>query len=73
MLELVRTNDLALLSALQAALAAEGIGCVEFDGAMAGVMGGMGMFERRLMVLEEDLSAAREVLRAIAPEYLEPK
>ncbi len=65
MRELLQTNDLALLSALKAALASERIACVEFDDHFAGLYGGI--FERRLMVDDDDLEAAKEVLRALSP------
>ncbi len=68
MRELLQTNDLALLSALKAALASERIACVEFDDHLAGLYGGI--FERRLMVDDDDLKAATEVLRAISPEHV---
>ncbi len=65
MRELLQTNDLALLSALKAALASERIACVEFDDHLAGLYGGI--FQRRLMVDDDDLEAAKEVLRALSP------
>ena len=65
MRELLQTNDLALLSALKAALASERIPCVEFDDNIAGLYGGI--FQRRLMVDDDDLEAAIEVLRAFSP------
>lgn len=65
MRELLQTNDLALLSALKAALASERIACVEFDDHLAGLYGGI--FQRRLMVDDDDLEAAIEVLRAFSP------
>ena len=68
MRELLQTNDIALLSALKAALAGEDIPCVEFDDQLAGLYGGV--FERRLMVDDDDLKAAREILRALSPEHV---
>ena len=65
MRELLQTNDLALLSALKAALASERIPCVEFDDHFAGLYGGI--FQRRLMVDDDDLEAAKEVLRSFSP------
>ena len=66
MRELLQTNDVALLSALKAALASEGIAHVEFDDQIAGLYGGI--FARRLMVDDDDLDAANEVLRALSPD-----
>jgi hypothetical protein len=67
MVELMRTGDPVLLSALKAALAGERIEVFEFDGPLADLHMG---FPRRLMVRDEDLMAAREVVRAICPENL---
>ena len=69
MRELLQTNDLALLSALKAALASERIACVEFDDHFAGLYGGI--FQRRLMVDDDDLDAAKDVLRAISPAHVD--
>ena len=65
MRELLQTNDLALLSALKAALTSERIACVELDDHVAGLYGGI--FQRRVMVDDDDLEAAKEVLRALSP------
>lgn len=67
MVELLRSDNPVLLSALKAALADAGVGAVEFDG-IADVYGAV--FPRRLMVLEEDLVRARRVARDICPELL---
>ncbi len=68
MRELLQTNDLALLSAVKAALTAEGIAHVEFDDHMASLYGGA--FARRIMVDDDDLGAALDVVRAISPEHV---
>jgi len=58
---LLETNDLVLISAVTAALKAEGIEVIEFDGAIAGLYGGI--FPRRLMVAREDAFIARDILK----------
>ena len=69
MIELLRSDNPVLISALMAALAEAGIDAVEFDG-IADIYGAV--FPRRLMVLEEDLVRARRVARDICPEFLAP-
>lgn len=68
MIELLRTENPVLLSAVMAALADAGIEAVAFDGLIADVYGGV--FPQRLMVLEEDLGAARRIAAEICPEQL---
>lgn len=67
MVELMRTDNPVLLSALMAALAEAGIEAVEFDG-IADIYGAA--FPRRLMVLEDDLIPARRIASEICPEFL---
>jgi len=71
MKELIRTNDMVLLSSLKAALACERIEVFEFDGQISDVYGGIEAFQRRLMVLEKDVNAAQQVVRAVCPELIE--
>jgi len=71
MKELIRTNDIVLISSLKAALASEGIEVFEFDGQISAVYGGIEAFQRRLMILEDDMSVAQQVVRAVCPEFLE--
>lgn len=68
MVELLRSENPVLISALIAALAEVGIEAVPFDGPIADIYGGA--FPQRLMVLEEDLFAARRIARDICPEHL---
>lgn len=70
MIELLRTENPVLISAVMAALAEAGIDSVEFDG-IADIFGAS--FPRRLMVLEEDLTRARRIALDICPEFLEPR
>ena len=69
MIELLRTDNPVLISAVMAALAEAGIDAVEFDG-IADIYGSA--FPRRLMVLEDDLIRARRIASDICPEFLEP-
>lgn len=70
MVELLRTDDFVLISALKAALEEAGIDSIEFDGPVADIYGAV--FPRRLMVLEEDFREARRIAAGLAPELLPP-
>ncbi len=62
MRELLRSNDLVHLSWAQAALSAAGIDSVVLDTHVSGIEGNIGAFPRRLMVDDDLLERAREVL-----------
>jgi Putative prokaryotic signal transducing protein len=62
MRELLRSNDLVHLSWAQAALSAAGIESVVLDAYVSGVEGNIGAFPRRLMVDDDLLERARDVL-----------
>jgi hypothetical protein len=62
MRELLRSNDLVHLSWAQAALTAAGIASVVLDSHVSGVEGNIGAFPRRLMVDDDVLEHARQVL-----------
>ena len=64
MREVLRTNDLVLLSYALHVLGEAGIEAHVFDGHMSAVEGSIGAFPRRLMVDDDDLGPAR---RALAP------
>jgi len=63
MRELLRTNNLAELSWIQALLADAGIEAVVLDTYMSVVEGSLGILPRRLMVASEDHAQACRVLR----------
>jgi len=64
MKEVLRTNDLVLLSYATHVLAEAGIEATVFDMHMSAVEGSIGAFPRRLMVQEEDIAKAlRELER----------
>jgi hypothetical protein len=71
MVELIRISEPVLISALKAALAGARIEVFEFDGPIADIYPTAG-FPRRLMVHDDDLEAARELIAALWPEHLPP-
>jgi hypothetical protein len=62
MRELVRTNDVVLLSFLQALLRDAGIEGIVFDTHTSIMEGSIGAIQRRLMVIDEDYDQARELV-----------
>jgi hypothetical protein len=66
MVEILKTNDLVLLSYVQHVLAEEGIEALVFDGYMSAVEGSIGAFPRRLMVADGDVETARRALGNVA-------
>ena len=63
MIELLRSNDLVLLSYVRALLAAEGIKGVGLDEYMSMVDGNIGAIPQRIMVDEGDVQRARLMLQ----------
>ena len=68
MIELLRTNDLVLLTFVAHVLDEAGIDHVIFDSHMSAVEGSIGILPRRLMVGEDDVAAARRLLESACPE-----
>lgn len=62
MKELVRTNDPVRISWLTALLADGGIETVVLDANASIVEGSIGAIQRRIMVADDDLAAARTLL-----------
>lgn len=62
MTELIKTNDLVLISYVVHLLAEHGIEAMVFDEHMSAVEGSIGALPRRIMVAEEDLERARKLL-----------
>jgi len=60
--EILKTNDLVLLSFALHLLEEAGIECEVFDAHMSAVEGSIGAIPRRLMVTTEDFAAARRAL-----------
>jgi hypothetical protein len=68
MKELIRTNDIVLISFLEARLAEDGIAAVIFDQYASAVDGQVGPIQRRVMVLDEDFPRAHWILKRERPE-----
>jgi hypothetical protein len=62
MVELMRTNDLVLLSFAAALLRDAGLTPIELDGHMSVLDGSIPALQRRLMVADEEADRARRVL-----------
>jgi hypothetical protein len=62
MIELVRTNDLVAISAIEALLKAADIPVFIADSHMSALEGSIGAFQRRMLVIDEDAPAARRLL-----------
>ena len=63
MVEVFRTNDLVALSFAEALLKGEGIASLRFDQNISVMEGSIGVFPRRLMVDDDDETAAKDLLR----------
>jgi hypothetical protein len=78
MKELIRTNDIVLVSAVGALLDGAGIKHLVFDQNMSVLEGSVGVIPRRMLVADDDLIAARRVLtdaglaHELRPETLRP-
>ena len=68
MKELIRTNDIVLISWLQATLQGDGIEAVIFDQYASAVEGQVGPVQRRVMVLDEDFARAQWIMNHERPE-----
>ncbi|MGQ3672243.1 putative signal transducing protein [Xanthobacter sp. TB0136] len=62
MRELLRTNDVVLLGAIEAFLNAAGIDHLVVDVHISAVEGSIGILPRRILVLDEDMVEARRLL-----------
>ena len=62
MMELLHSNDLVLISAVRAILAAENIIVVVADEHMSALEGSLGFLPRRLLVANEHVARARRLL-----------
>jgi hypothetical protein len=62
MVELLKTNDLVLISYILHRLGEAGIEALVFDEHMSAVEGSIGALPRRIMVGEEDLERSRNLL-----------
>ena len=64
MRELLRTNDLVLISFIESLLNSAGFGYFVADEHMSAVEGSLGFLPRRVLVVEEDFTPARALLSA---------
>ena len=62
MVELLRSNDLVLISAVRALLAEDDIQVVVADEHMSALEGSLGFLPRRMLVRAEDIMRARRAL-----------
>jgi len=62
MKELIRTNDAVVISFVESLLKDAGINCLVADQNMSVLDGSIGILPRRVMVLDEDMPAARRIL-----------
>ncbi len=65
MIELLRTNDLVLISRIEALLAEHDIGVFVADQYMSAMEGSLGFLPRRILIDEDDLSRARLAMHAV--------
>lgn len=63
MVPLLKTNDMVLISYVEALLDEAGIGHLVLDGNMSILEGSLGIIARRVMVTEDDLAAAVRLMR----------
>jgi len=63
MKQLLSTTDPTIIAFAKALLQGEGIDCFEMDVNMSVLEGGIGLFPRRLMVVDDDLSRALRVMK----------
>ena len=62
MIELLRSNDLVLISAVRALLAEDDIQVVVADEHMSALEGSLGFLPRRMLVRAQDITRARRAL-----------
>jgi hypothetical protein len=73
--ELLRTNDIVLISFVETLLREAGIAAMVADQNMSIIEGSLGVLPRRVLVAGDDIEAARRLLReaGIGKEISEPK
>lgn len=62
MMELLRTNDIVLLSAIEAIFTAQSVRFFVADRHMSVLEGSAGFLQRRVLVAEQDFARARHIL-----------
>ncbi|MBP2560187.1 hypothetical protein J2T08_000886 [Neorhizobium galegae] len=63
MLEIIRTNDIVILSLAESLMKDAGIHCMVADQSMSVLEGSLGLLQRRLMVDSERADEARRILK----------
>lgn len=73
--ELLKTNDLVLISFVEALMRDAGIQVLVLDQNMSVIEGSLGVLPRRILVPEHRIETAREILRSagIGHELAEPR
>ena len=69
MIELLKSNDPVLLSFVQATLSEAGIDAVVLDTHASILEGSTSAIPRRIMVLDEDLQTAKQILKIREAEF----
>jgi hypothetical protein len=69
MIEIMRTNDLVLISFVEATLAGAGLRYFVADGYTSAMEGSLGFLPRRILVEEEGVGHARRLLTAAGLEH----
>jgi hypothetical protein len=64
MIELLRTNDLVMISLVEAILSEERVGYFVADQHMSAMEGSLGFLQRRIMVASDEVGRARRLLLA---------
>ena len=62
MQNIIKTNDVILISFVQSLLNNRGIACLIFDENISITEGSIGLFPRRIMVSDDDFSVAEKTL-----------
>lgn len=62
MIEIIRSNDIVLLGAVEALLTSADIPCLIADQYMSALEGSIGAFQRRLLVRTDDAKEVRQLL-----------
>lgn len=69
MKELIRLNDMVLISYLEHRMREEGIETLMLDGHMSVMEGSLGVLPRRMMVSEDDYDRAQNVLDEVRRDH----
>lgn len=69
MKELIRLNDMVLISYLEHRMGEEGIATLMLDGHMSVMEGSLGVLPRRMMVSEDDYDRAQVVLEEVRKDH----